>query len=757
MLERDVNNTRLALASPRTLGLTPDPNAPPLEPRWFYAVDSTRSKKLKWVAFSKRDSEALEKALESKDMSTTVPVNEDHLFDVKVFYRTLSPVYWEGPTYPVRRATWFMQSDGSKWVPCEEALAQQVEAGYRKYKPYSDPSLAVNGKRKEDASAAAAAASTTTLEEEKLEIALASQPVEKQWNLLGPYLGQYVAYTGPHTAWLLSNSTSSKLAKSIITRLTNKQNLGGTRLVRGYQETTDRQLRGSKSSPSLSTLRKAAEEQEGQSVHDDDAICIEAPGADDTIKVGDEDGEEPRQIDHLVFVIPGAGQRFAGQSFIDDVDNLRRGVKSAYAAAIRSDRPNGIQFLPVPWRQEIKFGISREEGLQHTEADLGMPDGDDGCPTLEELTVDSVPNIRSLVSNVIMDIPLYLTPKYREQMTTSICRLINGIYLQYIKRNPDFLERNGKVSVVGHSLGALIALDMLSLQPVTPPPDKASMLAALKQPDLLKQYQKSNALLFTAENFFGLGSPAGVMLLVKGTRVASRKSKSFRGQESSQCCYPAVNNLYNIFNRSDPVAYRLEPLISRQYSANFKPAMIPHIKELIMDKKKGKRASGSGGLTNRAGAMYESIKYGLTANLVMRGLGLSKQQMYEDMQSANSSDDDAAVFDQLTTAQQQDLSVPENIRSPTHSRSSSDSAVMISMWNNSPARQSPPPPLADNTSPYSDGARRLRLLNVTGRVDYCLQENNLDNPYWSALATHLNYWKDPDVAAFLAKEIYRDH
>lgn len=157
-------------------------------------------------------------------------------------------------------------------------------------------------------------------------------------------------------------------------------------------------------------------------------------------------------------------------------------------------------------------------------------------------------------------------------MTTSICRLINGIYLQYIKRNPDFLERNGKVSVVGHSLGvsminssrcilslikrcffinlqALIALDMLSLQPVTPPPDKASMLAALKQPDLLKQYQKSNALLFTAENFFGLGSPAGVMLLVKGTRVASRKSKSFRGQESSQCCYPAVNNLYNIFNR----------------------------------------------------------------------------------------------------------------------------------------------------------------------------------------------------------------
>lgn len=42
-----------------------------------------------------------------------------------------------------------------------------------------------------------------TLEEKKLEISLEKQPVEKQWNLLGPYLGQYIVYTGPNTAWLL--------------------------------------------------------------------------------------------------------------------------------------------------------------------------------------------------------------------------------------------------------------------------------------------------------------------------------------------------------------------------------------------------------------------------------------------------------------------------------------------------------------------------------------------------------------------------
>lgn len=63
-------------------------------------------------------------------MRATVLVNEDHLFEVDVTQRTISPVYWEGPVYEVRRATWFMQGDGSKWVPCEENLAEQIELGY---------------------------------------------------------------------------------------------------------------------------------------------------------------------------------------------------------------------------------------------------------------------------------------------------------------------------------------------------------------------------------------------------------------------------------------------------------------------------------------------------------------------------------------------------------------------------------------------------------------------------------------------------
>jgi hypothetical protein len=61
---------------------------------------------VKWSAFAQRDSKALEAAFQG---STThpnepvpnVPVNEDHLFEVNIAERELSPVYFRGSTYEV--------------------------------------------------------------------------------------------------------------------------------------------------------------------------------------------------------------------------------------------------------------------------------------------------------------------------------------------------------------------------------------------------------------------------------------------------------------------------------------------------------------------------------------------------------------------------------------------------------------------------------------------------------------------------------
>ncbi|KAI7897845.1 uncharacterized protein BX663DRAFT_444322 [Cokeromyces recurvatus] len=329
-----------------------------------------------------------------------------------------------------------MLTDG--WVPCEENIAEQIELGYYKFKPYRP-----NVNNTEDSVAA---------EETKLEISLSKQSVDVHWNLLGPYLGQYIVYTGENTAWLLSNSTSSKLAKSIIKRLTNKHNLGGIRLVRGYPA-VEELTKKSKISTKSNTSTNAPLDEENSSKEEEQEI--EKNEAMDYDNENSE--EEVRNIDHLIFVIHGIGQKMSertGQTFVHDVNIMRKTIKLAYNSAIVTtstpNKPNGIQILPIMWRQDIKFGMAADD--EGYEADLGTMGVDDGCPTLDELTLEGVPNIRTVISDVLMDVPLYMTPRYRELMTQIIAKELNRVYYLFCMRNPEFAEK-GKVSIFGHSLG----------------------------------------------------------------------------------------------------------------------------------------------------------------------------------------------------------------------------------------------------------------------------------------------------------------
>ncbi|KAI9317101.1 hypothetical protein BX666DRAFT_144736 [Dichotomocladium elegans] len=295
--------------------------------------------------------------------------------------------------------------------------------------------------------------SATEIEEKKLEQKLEQQPVEKQWNLLGPYLSQYIVYTGANNAWLLYNTTGGKIAKSIITRLTNRSNLGGTRLLRGYPAVEKQ----AKAKTTLTSASKNADTERSVKTDEKGEPPVEEQEPQDY--EGEDSEGEVRSIDHLIFVVHGIGQKMSermGQNFTHDVNLLRKTIKSAYPTAIAAtddaQRPNGIQVLPILWRHEITFGVA-SDGEVGDEMDLGTVGADDGSPTLDEVTVEGVPNIRLVVSDVLLDVPLYLTQKYRDQMTTTITKELNRVYKLFIRRNPDFIEREGKVTIIGHSLG----------------------------------------------------------------------------------------------------------------------------------------------------------------------------------------------------------------------------------------------------------------------------------------------------------------
>ncbi|KAI9281138.1 DDHD domain-containing protein [Sporodiniella umbellata] len=371
------------------------------------------------------------------------------------------------------------------------------------------------------------------------------------------------------------------------------------------------------------------------------------------------------------------------------------------------DRANGIQVLPILWRNSIVFGVDEEEESRR-ESDLGLysDDVDDGCPTMDEITLDGAPNIRALVSDVFLDIPMYLTNRYHDQMIQAVTKEVNRVYKSFIERNPEFLKNNGQVSILGHSLGSLLAFDILSVQPfesdAKPNPETLAILTEKKL---------SIALDFPVKNFFAIGSPLGMIMLLRSHKIVSRKTLDAHNTKNNSnmpaankssslvsFVYPATENVYNIFHKSDPVAYRLEPLVVRHYGAKLKPMPIPYIKGGLKSVVDAGFIVGND-IASKAGAMFESFKLNITGNMLMRGLGLASQ-------------------------------VPMKLRSQ------SDPEIMASRVD-------------------SRSAAKLELLNPTGRVDFCLQEGLLENAYISALSVHMSYWQDVDVAGFLIREIYK--
>ncbi|KAI8065179.1 DDHD domain-containing protein [Gongronella butleri] len=381
-----------------------------------------------------------------------------------------------------------------------------------------------------------------------------------------------------------------------------------------------------------------------------------------------------------------------------------------------TDEPNGIQVLPILWRKNITFGMANNE----SEADMGMHMDDDGCPTLDEITLDGIPMYRMLVSDVFLDIPLYMTQKYRDQMTIIIIKEINRVYKLFLDRHPDFVKNGGKVSILGHSLGSLLALDVLSNQPFS-----AKEAATLKETDqaLLQavEQKKTPPLMFPVDNFFAVGSPLGIILLLRGFKIASRQvlnkdaSTAFDWEKSSASLmdqhhisyyYPAVKHFYNIFHRSDPVAYRVEPLIARHFSAKEKPVLIPYIKGGLKGVLDASLNVGSG-IAKSAGAMFDTLRVSWTNSFI------------RNFKFAKAAEEDAAA-----AAEAHGKPVAMEMRSIS-------------------------PDVKDH------GARKLAMLNPRqGRVDFCLQEGILENAYFSALSVHMNYWQDLDVAAMLIREIY---
>ena len=284
---------------------------------------------------------------------------------------------------------------------------------------------------------------------------------------------------------------------------------------------------------------------------------------------------ENRHVTDLLLVIHGIGQklseRIESYNFTYAINSFRREFNVQLAsAAVKPHlrkKMGSIMVLPVNWRSTLSF---EEGGYQD---DLSSSHGNPF--SLKDITPDSLHNVRNIVSDVMLDVPYYLSSHHQPRILKAVVEEANRIYALWRTHNPGF-DRWGRVHILAHSLGSVMAVDILSKQPTHVDPTQ----------DFVQTHDHPEHFLFNTSNLFMAGSPAGFFLLLKKVALRPRtgyeKARSTQndtdegvGAETGTYGCLAVENIYNVLNPYDPVSYRLNAAVDTTYAASLKTAIIP--------------------------------------------------------------------------------------------------------------------------------------------------------------------------------------
>ncbi|ETN39544.1 uncharacterized protein HMPREF1541_05770 [Cyphellophora europaea CBS 101466] len=846
-------------------------DCPPLRARWYYAVDVAKRKPLstentstenkkpppapkKYIAFSTTDSQALEKAYQSLDegeashddasptTSTRVPVNEDYLFDVHIEKRELEPAYWLGPVYDVRRGSWFFQDTSTTLRPCDENLANQLEEGYLKVTPWRNPASSrsqsqprsrPNSQLTEPGSAQKPDGTATPSESH-----FAEQPSNNSYRLFGSWMNTMVTYQDGNVAYLTQDDFMSRMSVTMWERFGT---YGGVKVVRGWSEGTkavdtkpgdktsaqdkrrsrnmtseaDEKKDETEVPPEKEKKRTALERQLsslaglGGEESEADAKDAQEEQQREMEDAREKDGEDQeRQIDHLVLVTHGVGQRLGlrldSVNFIHDVNTLRKTMKAVYGSApdlqaVSGDPKNcRVQVLPICWRHLLDFP---KQSLKQNRKEFDIGDAeahlDDEYPSLQDITVDGVPAVRNLITDLAMDVLLYQSA-YREHIATIVQKECNRVY-KLFKERTGF---KGKVSLCGHSLGSAICFDLLCRQdegPRTRPRRVSSK--TIKEAGLEKSDLKLN---FPVDNFFALGSPIALFQMLKGRTISGRStiaaqdlafspfdpdplgadpfeksSTTAAAQTRSKDLIPITTSspkcvdFFNIFHPTDPIAYRIEPLISPAM-ASLKPQPLPYVKKGLFG------APGIANISQRVGQSVMSSWYGLTSgvasSLINRSLGITgeEQALPQDkarplQQPTTLPNGQQVVTDAAATSGKKQEAVAEAAKKSGTDEVPTliDGEIETLYAGFQKRRRSGGSAASDEPSGLAleleqDRGRKLRreeakvkALNSNGRVDYHIQEGMFDMSLLASIASHLSYWADEDCTHFMLGQILK--
>ncbi|CAJ1077580.1 phospholipase DDHD1b isoform X1 [Xyrichtys novacula] len=519
--------------------------------------------------------------------------------------------------------------------------------------------------------------------------------------------------------YLYSDATTSKIARTVTQKLGfSKASSSGTRLHRGY---------------------------------------VEEAAPEDT----------PPDTTHIVFVVHGIGQKMDQGRIIRNTSMMRDAARKMEEKHFSDRSTEHVEFLPVEWRSKLSL------------------DGD----TVDSITPDKVRGLRDMLNSSAMDIMYYTSPLYRDEITRGLTLELNRLYSLFCSRNPDF-EKNGKVSIVSHSLGCVITFDIMTgWDPVrfhhqeAPDPEETKArwpneqerqlqeelrLTHLRLRDLEDQFQGLQtsscvavpALKFKVENFFCMGSPLAVFLALRGIRPGNN------GGQDHILPTSICKRLFNIFHPTDPVAYRLEPLVLKHYS-NIAPVQIhwynttsptpyDQIRPTLLNlPKETASVSDSESIPSpctsppQARRHYGESITSLGKASIMGAASLGKGIGGILFSRFSRSSGQVGGVEEEPSDCEGGASEVENVPSVEEGAVEGDSEEKEKQLEEE--RREVESAMSQSTSTVMDHT----TLELEKRIDFELREGLVESRYWSAVTSHTAYWCSYDVALFLLCNMYR--
>ena len=285
----------------------------------------------------------------------------------------------------------------------------------------------------------------------------------------------------------------------------------------------------------------------------------------------DQDKQRPKVSD-LVLVIHGIGQKLSERvdsfHFTHAINGLRREFNVELATEVvkgnlRAD--TGIMVLPVNWRLTLSFDEDAKTTSNNPKNKFAM----------EDITPETLPTVRSVISDVMLDIPYYMS-HHKDKMTSAVIREANRVYRLWCRNNTGF-EDYGRVHIIAHSLGSVMAMEILGQQPT-----RMGMDVKLDPKIASDRFFE-----FDTTNLFSCGSPSGFFLLLNNANLIPRKGRDKPGMEgvdrqpgiAGEAKYGclAVDNIYNIVHRNDPISYLQNASVDGLYARSLQSAIIPSV------------------------------------------------------------------------------------------------------------------------------------------------------------------------------------